>query len=160
MKVLAKQNRELIMINARNSQNENDAEKIILEVPEKYEDFNKKIVFDTPDGVIWDIIENNEYLLKKPITKFEQVDFYIWLTKDDVDFRSQTKTLKFYNNTDASEEITPEEIGGVNTMINILEDEIDKVDNLMAEIETTLNGKVNISSFEYDESTETLSITM
>lgn len=160
MKILAKQNRDLIMINAQNSQNENDAEKIILQVPEQYEDFNKKIVFDTPDGIVWDIIENNEYLIKKAISKFPQVDFYIWLTKDDVDFRSQTKTLKFYKNIDASNEITQEEINGVNTIVNILEGEIDKVKNLIDETSSTLNEKVNVSSFEYNASTETLSITM
>lgn len=136
MKILAKQNRELIMINAQNTQNENDAEKIILQVPEQYEDFNKKIVFVTPDGIVWDIITNNEYLIKKAITKYQQVDFYIWLTKGEVDFRTQTKTLKFYHNVDASEEITDEEISGVNTVVNLLEEEITKVENK----ETELNG--------------------
>ena len=138
MKILAKQNRELIMINARNTQNENDAEKIILQVPEQYEDFNKKIVFVTPDGNVWDIITNNEYLIKKAITKYKQVDFYIWLTKGDVDFRSQTKTLKFYHNVDASAEITDEEIGRVNTVINLLEEEITKVENLESQIDGKL----------------------
>ena len=138
MKILAKQNRELIMINAQNTQNENDAEKIILQVPEQYEDFNKKIVFVTPDGTVWDIIKNNEYLIKKAITKYKQVDFYIWLTKGDVDFRSQTKTLKFYQNIDASDEITDEEIGRVNTVINLLEEEITKVENLESQIDGKL----------------------
>ena len=138
MKVLAKQNRELIMINAQNTQNENDAEKILLQVPEQYEDFNKKIVFVTPNETVWDIITDNEYLIKKAITKYNQVDFYIWLTKGEVDFRSQTKTLKFYHNVDASEEITDEEIGRVNTVINLLEEEITKVENL----ETEIDGKL------------------
>ena len=138
MRILAKQNREIIMINARNTQNENDAEKITLEVPEQYEDFNKKIVFITTDGIVWDIIQNNEYLIKKAITKYKQVDFYIWLTKGEVDFRTQTKTLKFYDNVDASEEITDEEIGRVNTVINILEEEITKVEDL----ETEIDGKL------------------
>lgn len=139
MKILAKQNRELIMINAQNTQNENDAEKIILQVPEQYEDFNKKIVFITPNGKVWDIITNNEYLIKKAITKYQQVDFYIWLTKGEFDFRSQTKTLKFYRNEDTSEEITDEEIGRVNTVINLLEEEITKVENL----ETEIDGKLD-----------------
>ena len=138
MKILAKQNRELIMINAQNTQNENDAEKITLQVPEQYEDFNKKIVFITPDGNVWDIITNNEYLIKKAITKYKQVDFYIWLTKGDVDFRSQTKTLKFYHNVDASDEITNEEIGRVNTVINLLEEEITKVENLESQVDGKL----------------------
>lgn len=135
MKVIAKQNRDLVMINAQNTQNENDAEKILLQVPEKYEDFNKKIVFVTPDGIVWDLIVNDEYLIKKAITKYNQVDFYIWLTKGDVDFRTETKTLRFYHNEDASDEITPEEMGGVNTVINLLEEEIDKVDVLITQVD-------------------------
>lgn len=130
MKILAKQNRDLVLINKQNTQNENDAEKILLQVPEQYEDFNKKIVFNTKDGNIWDIIVNNEYLIPKAITKYEQVEFYVWLTKNDVDFRSRTYPLKFYPNIDASEEITPEEIGGVNTVVNLLEAEITKVENI------------------------------
>lgn len=139
MKLLAKQNRELIMINAQNTQNENEAERIILQVPEQYEDFNKKIVFITKDGNIWDLIVNNEYLIPKAITKYEEVDFYIWLTKDDVDFRTKTKKIKFYYNEDASEEITPEEIGGVNTIVNLLEAEITKVDNIDIDAEKVDN---------------------
>ncbi len=130
MKILAKQNRNLVLINTQNTQNENEAEKILLQVPEQYEDFNKKIVFNTKDGNIWDIIVNNEYLIPKAITQYEQVDFYIWLTKGDVDFRSKTYTLNLYPNIDASEEITPEEIGGVNTIVNLLEAEITKVENI------------------------------
>lgn len=73
---------------------------------------------------------NNEYLIPKAVAKYEEVQFYIWLTKDDIDFRSKTYPLKFYPNEDASDEITPEEIGGVNTVINLLEEEITKVDNM------------------------------
>ena len=42
MKVIAKKNRELALINAQNTQNENKAETITLTVPEEYEDYNKK----------------------------------------------------------------------------------------------------------------------
>ena len=138
MKILAKQNRELIMTNAQNTQNENNAEKITLQVPEQFEDFNKKIVFVTPDGIVWDLIVNDEYLIPKAITKYKQVDLYIWLTKGDVDFRSQTRTLKFYQNVDASGEITPEEISGVNTVVNLLEEKITKVENLESQIDGKL----------------------
>lgn len=130
MKILAKQNRELVLINKQNTQNENEAEKILLQVPEQYEDFNKKIVFETPDGIVWDLIVNDEYLIPKAITQYEKVEFYIWLTKNDIDFRSKTYTLNFYPNEDASDEITPEEIGGVNTIVNLLEEEITKVENI------------------------------
>lgn len=142
MKVIAKKNRELALINAQNTQNENRAETIELVVPEEYESYNKKIVFITPDGTVWDVITDNKYKLTNAITKYEKVNFYIWLTKEvdgeSIDFRTKTKTLKFYHNVDASDEITDEEIGRVNTVINLLEDEITKVKNL----ETEIDGKL------------------
>lgn len=130
MKVIAKQNRDLILINAQNTQNENDAEKILLQVPEKYEDYVKKIVFVTPEGTVWDLIENNEYLIKRAITKYEQVKFYIWLTKDDVDFRTQEKTLKFNLNHKVEGEVTPAEQSDIERVLSILDSEIIKVENL------------------------------
>ena len=135
MKIIAKKDRKLLLINASNTQNENKAETIELTVPEEYEDYNKKIVFVTDNGIVWDIIQDNKYKLTKAITKYNQVDFYIWLTKGDVDFRTETKTLRFYHNEDASDEITPEEISGVNTVINLLEEEIDKVDVLITQVD-------------------------
>lgn len=151
MKIIAKQNRKLVMINAQNTQNENDAEKIILQVPEKYEDFVKKIAFITPDGVKWDVVENNEYLITKAITKYEQVQFYIWLTKDDVDFRTEEQTLKFNVNHEVEGEVTPEEQTDMERVISILDGEIIKVNNkeqelndLISEIQTKLdNGEFN-----------------
>lgn len=146
MKIIAKKDRELLLINASNTQNENKAETIELTVPEKYEDCNKKIVFVTDNGIVWDIIRDNKYKLTKAITKYKQVDFYIWLTKGDVDFRTETKTLRFYHNEDASDEITPEEISGVNTVINLLEEEITKVDGL----ETELNEIIEDLQYKLD----------
>ena len=134
MKIIAKKDRKLLLINASNTQNENKAETIELTVPEEYEDYNKKIVFVTDNGIVWDIIQDNKYKLTKAITKYNQVDFYIWLTKGDVDYRTETKTLRFYHNEDASDEITPEEISGVNTVINLLEEEITRVDGLETEL--------------------------
>jgi hypothetical protein len=153
MKVIAKQNRELVLINARNSQNENIVETIELEVPERFQDYNKKIVFVTDDGVLWDLFENNQYKLQKAITKYEKVDFYIWLTKDEEDWRSQTKQLIFYQNEDASGEITPEEIGEVNTVINLLEDEISKVERL--DITAEKVGKVTTLTITDKDGTQT-----
>lgn len=151
MKIVAKKDRKLLLINTGNTQNENKAETIELTVPEEYEDYNKKIVFVTDDGIVWDIIQDNTYKLTKAITKYKQVDFYIWLTKDDVDFRTETRPLRFYYNKDASGEITPEEISGVNTVVNILEEEITKVDSLETELRdliTDIQNKLDNGEFD------------
>lgn len=132
------------------TQNENNATELEIVVPEQYQDFNKKIVFITDDGVVWDIIENNTYKITNAITKHKSVKFYIWLTKDNQDFRSEEKTLTFNNNTNASEEITEEEIGGVNKVINLLESEITKVtdlENEVIELITDIQNKLDNGEF-------------
>lgn len=130
MKLTVKENRELIMVNARNTQNENDVEFLQITVPEKYENFFKKIVFITDDGVVWDLIENNTYILQRNITKYDSVKFYIWLTKDEQDFRSVEKTLYFNKNHEVDGEVTPAEQTEMERVISILESEITKVDNI------------------------------
>lgn len=130
MKLTVKENRELIMVNARNTQNENDVEILQITVPEKYADFNKEIVFVTDEGVFWDLIENDTYTLQRNITKYDSVKFYIRLTQGEKDFRSVEKTLYFNKNHKIDEEITPEEETNMERVIAILESEITKVDNI------------------------------
>lgn len=130
MKISVKENREIIMINAKNTQNENDVEVLHLVLPEKYNDFNKKIVFITPDGVVWDLIDGDTYTIKRAITQYEKVDFYIWLTKGEQDFRSVERTLILNKNHRVDGEVTPEEQTDMERVIAILESEITKVDNL------------------------------
>lgn len=139
MKVTVRKDRNLIIVNARNTQNENDVETIEITVPEEYEDFNKKIAFITDDGVVWDFIENNKYTLTKAITKYKKVKFYIWLTQDNKDFRSEERTIVFNKNQDANEEVTEEEISGFNKMINILEEEITEVTGLQEDLTNLIN---------------------
>ena len=161
MKVIAKKNRELALINARNTQNENRTETIELVVPEEYENYNKKIVFITPDGSVWDVITDNKYKLTNAITKYEKVNFYIWLTKEvdgeNIDFRTKTRPLSFYHNVDASDEITDEEIHGVNTVVNLLEEEIEKVENLNIEA-TKIGDTTTITITKKDGTTESVEI--
>lgn len=130
MKITVKENRELIMVNVRNTQNENEVETLQITVPEKYKEFIKKIVFITDNGVVWDLIENDTYTLQRNITKYDSVKFYIWLTKDEQDFRSVEKTLYFNKNHEVEGEVTPEEQTDMERVISILDAEIVKVNNL------------------------------
>lgn len=139
MKLTVKENRELIMVNARNTQNENDVETLQITVPEKYSDFVKKIAFITDDGVKWDLIENDTYTLQKNITKYDSVKFYIWLTKDEQDFRSVEKTLYFNKNHEVEGEVTPEEQTEMERVISILDSEIIKVNNKEQELNTLID---------------------
>lgn len=128
------QNRELTTNEIPTTQNENQVTILQLEVPEEYQDFNKKIVFLTPDGIVWDLILNDTYVITNAITKYETVRFYIWLTKDNQDFRTIEKVIKFNSNVDATGEITPEEISAVTTMLKLLDEEIVKVKTTETEL--------------------------
>lgn len=150
MKVKVREDRKVYCINTVGTQNENNVTELEIVVPEQYKDFNKKIVFITDDGVVWDIIENDIYTLTNAITKYKSVKFYIWLTKDNQDFRSEEKTLVFNSNTDANKEITEEEISGVNKVINLLESEITKVTDLknaVIELITDIQNKLDNGEF-------------
>lgn len=156
MKVIVNEDRKIKVacMNKSGTQNENKATELELQVPTEFEDYNKKIVFVTDDGIVWDIVQDNTYKLTKAITKYKQVDFCIWLTKDDVDFRTETRPLRFYYNKDASDEITPEEISGVNTVVNILEEEITKVDSLETELRdliTDIQNKLDNGEFDGED---------
>ena len=130
MEIIVKENRELIIKNAANTQNENDIETIYLTVPEKYEDFNKKIAFVTEEGVKWGLVENNTYTIERSITKFENVSVFVWLTKGEQDFRSAEEALTFNKNHKVDGEITPEEQTDMERVISILESEITKTENI------------------------------
>lgn len=154
MKVKVNGNRKVYAFETAGTQNENEATELHIEVPEKYKDFNKKIVFVTDNGTVWDVIESDTYKLTKAITKYKSVRFYIWLTKDNEDFRSEEKPLLFNNNTDIDEELTQEEINGINTIINIVEAEITKVTELERNLKnliTDIQNKLENGEFKGDK---------
>lgn len=134
MEINVFENRSMTIRGLEGTQNENNIQELEINVPEKYQDYNKKIVFITKDGIVWDFIEENTYTIRKNISKYRYVSFYIWLTKDDNDFRSETNILNFNSNKDASNEISEEEQGAVNKVINLLEEEITKVTELEARL--------------------------
>ena len=151
MKIEVNENRNISMSGISGTMNENNIQQLEINVPEKYKDYNKKIVFTTDDGTVWDIIQDNVYTIKKNISKYRDVSFYIWLTKDEDDFRSKTYPLNFNKNEDASDEITDEEMGRVNTVINLLEEEIKKVTDLEKEVQVLVDDiQFKLDNGEFD----------
>lgn len=129
------------------TQNENNITVLTFEVPLGYEDFSKRIVFITEDGNFWDYIPENEYKIKNDITKYGTVEAYLWLTKDDQDFRSQKFELNFYKNENA-DNMTPneEQLDGFGTLIAELDLKIAEVEALKIEIgdfREALNSKAS-----------------
>lgn len=151
MKVKVEENRKLIFLNKLGTQNENDVTILEIEVPEKYEDYNKKIVFITADGAEWDFIENNTYTMKKAITKYKSVEFYIWLTQGTEDFRSETRTLRFNKNTDPNSEMTEEEINGINKILDEVEELKNKIDNIEVSGGGSISWNADSSFLEWED---------
>ena len=125
------------------TQNENIVQTLNIEIPSIYDDFHKKIVFVTEEGTYWDYIENDgNYIVKSNITKFRQVDFYIWLTKTEneetQDFRTKTYPLFFNENKSPDGEVPEEQETEMERVIRILEEEIDKVTDLETDITQVL----------------------
>ena len=152
MKIEVNENRYLSMNGSSGTMNENNVGQLEIKVPEKYENYNKKIVFLHEGEVVgWDFIEDNKYILTKSVTKHKRVSIYIWLTSGEDDFRSETKEIEFNENVDASNEITDEEMGRVNTVINLLEEEIKKVTNLEKEVQALVDDiQFKLDNGEFD----------
>lgn len=154
MQIKVKENRKVYTFKTTGTQNENNVTELQIEVPDQFQDYNKKIVFITENGTTWDLIENNTYRLTKAITKYKSVKFYIWLTKDEEDFRTEEKTLLFNSNTDATEELTQEEISGINKVLKIVEAEITKVTELeknLKQLITDIQNKLENGEFKGEE---------
>lgn len=140
MKISVKENRELIIINNQNTQNENGVETIELTTPKRFENFIKKIVFVTDDAVVSRLFVDNLYTIEADILQYDYVEFYIWMTKDTEDWRSKTKPLGIYLNKKLTGEVTPAEKSEMERVIDVLDEKILEVEGLENEIQTKLDN--------------------
>lgn len=85
-------------------------------------------------------------MITNAITKYESVEFYIWLTKDEKDFRSETKRLTFKENKDPNGAMTEEEINGINKLLNEIEELKNKIQNIEGNGEDISNSDIWIGS--------------
>lgn len=115
------------------TQNENRVTTLNFVIPEEYANFNKKIVFITSDGVYWDLITDDTYIVKNNLTKYRTVSAYVWLTdvESQVDFRTKIFYIDFNQNTNPDNYIPSEEqISGFDTMMAELREAIEEVEQL------------------------------
>ena len=88
------------------SQNENNISYLEFSLPEEYFDFDKKMVFITKtENFTKNINSENKYIIDDDVSKYKKILCYIWLKKENIDFRSKIFQLNFYNNLEESEEI-------------------------------------------------------
>ena len=166
MNIKVYQNRETHQIDNEvyGTQNENKVTTLKIEVPEEYENWNKRIVFITEEGNFWDYIKDDTYTIKNNITKYEELEAYIWLTENAEneqesinDFRSKTFKLSFFANENA-DNLVPDEkqIDGFNSMLTALNIEIKEVKQINTDF-TKL--KQEVEQAETEETTEEVQAT-
>jgi len=150
-------NREVVIDKLYNigTQNENRSTIFNFTFPETLSNANKKIVFITPDGNLWDLITNNSYKITNALTKYKTVSAYVWLVdvNNDIDFRSKIWKITFNDNQEADDVIpTEEEINGFDTMIAQLNSAIAEVDNI--DINANKSGTVSTVTITNKEGIE------
>lgn len=92
MKLIVNEDRTILPVGNWGTENENNYEILDIELPEKFNDYNKRIVYYLDDERKWDIIVDNKVFITNAVTKFESVKAYVWLTK------GETTTLKYICN--------------------------------------------------------------
>lgn len=124
---------------------ENLAEKLEFEL-EEYVDYNKTICFKTEDGVIFDILKNDEYKLKNNITKYDEVLFYLEFSKQNGDEIQVIKTSEYLLKFKDSFEIKEEDLNietNITLKISELEKRLKEIEN--AEITQGKDGRGIVS---------------
>ncbi|MBR2744956.1 MAG: hypothetical protein IKE01_06670 [Clostridia bacterium] len=125
------------------TKNENKVTALKFEIPDEYNNWNKRIVFITPEGKPWYYLENDAVSLINEITQYGEVDAYIWLTEhannqeeSPGDFRSKIFTLTFNDNENTDNyEPSPEQVDGFNRLITVLNEELEEIRALESTIE-------------------------
>lgn len=153
MEIKINDNRKVYIVDTIGTQNENNVTDLYITVPELYQDFDKKIVFIMNDEIVWDKIENNCYKITNAISKYEEVRFYIWLTKGEQDFRSEERKLIFNKNSNVNDQLTTESINGINKVLKIVEEEIVRVNTIETDI-TEIRQKMDTLERESYDDTE------
>lgn len=120
---------------------ENRAEVLEFEIPTSLSNYTKKINFELPDGNFFDLLENdNSYVLKNNITKYDKVRFYLEFTKEIEQnhievIKTEVKDLEFGDSFDVDNEITQEEINIIQTIITQAGDAIRRANAISEDLE-------------------------
>lgn len=127
------------------TQQENKFEKLEFIFPEEIKDYIKTIEFQTPDGKFIDKIEDNEYIIKNNISRYDNVQVQIVAIKDDKVFKSKIFDLYFNKSINATEELVKEEPNLINKLIVEFEKKLAdiKAENISFKDGETFQDKYN-----------------
>ena len=94
---------------------ENRAEILEFEIPDILKDYAVTINFQTDDNNFYDVLDDNIYVLKNNLTKYNQVNFYLefkkQLSENEYEIvKTEISRLEFNDSFDVDKEISEEEI--------------------------------------------------
>ena len=88
------------------TQNEENVTTLNFIIPEKYLNFEKKLVFISKDDNFTKDLINNNYTIDTDVSQYKRIECYLMMTDDNTkeEFRSKVFELKFYESEESEEE--------------------------------------------------------
>ena len=119
---------------------ENRAEKLEFEIPDILKDYAVTINFQTDDNNFYDVLDDNIYVLKNNLTKYNQVNFYLefkkQLSENEYEIvKTEISRLEFNDSFDVNTEITEEEISIIDTLIAQTNSAINRANAISQDLE-------------------------
>ena len=119
---------------------ENRAEKLEFEIPDTLKDYAVTINFQTDDNNFYDVLDDNIYVLKNNLTKYNQVNFYLefkkQLSENEYEIvKTEISRLEFNDSFDVDKEITEEEISIIDTLIAQTNSAINRANAISQDLE-------------------------
>lgn len=142
MKIKISQNRTVERYGTEGTEQENKVVIMEFEFPEEIQDYIKYIEFEIDDNnKVFDLIQNDKYILTSAITKYQEVKAQVVAKKDNDVWKSKMFELKFNKSINADHEIEDEEeIDILNTVIERVEAIEDDIEELKQKGDTYLSN--------------------
>lgn len=119
---------------------ENRAEKLEFEIPDTLKDYAVTINFQTDDNNFYDVLDDNIYVLKNNLTKYNQVNFYLefkkQLSENEYEIvKTEISRLEFNDSFDVDKEISEEEITVLDKVIVKANNAINRANAIAEDLE-------------------------
>ena len=119
---------------------ENRAEKLEFEIPDILKDYAVTINFQTDDNNFYDVLDDNIYVLKNNLTKYNQVNFYLefkkQLSENEYEIvKTEISRLEFNDSFDVDKEISEEEITVLDKVIVKANNAINRANAIAEDLE-------------------------
>lgn len=88
------------------TQNEENVSTLQFVIPEKYSEFDKKLVFISKIDNFTKNLINNEYTIDTDVSQYKRIECYLMMTDSEAkeEFRSEVFELKFYESQESEGE--------------------------------------------------------